>query len=143
MRMVRNALPPSQSRAMKIYLLLVLLLISGCTAIRKSEHSSLQPNQRTASEVSDKRFWLPTPLERARAEQVARAYALQQIGLKPDQLAAMKMEPNPIGSHKDGKRELLCQFYDPEFIQLNPLGFIDMRLGGFPDYLWVTVDVGA
>ena len=81
------------------------------------------------------------PLERSadqlRAEQIARLYAVQSLGLSESQLAKMKADHNGF-SLVDGRETI--QFYDPKVFHPNKDGFFEAMLGGFPSYFRVTVD---
>jgi hypothetical protein len=76
--------------------------------------------------------------DQLRAEQVARSYAIQSLGLSESQIA--KLKANFDGCLVDG-REMMIQFYDPKYLQPNEVGILEPMLGGFPGYFDITVDI--
>ena len=92
--------------------ILIAFVLCGCASA---------PPQRSADQL--------------RAEQVARLFAVESLGLSEPQLARMKADVG-LG---DG-REMTIQFYDPKVIHPDKNGSIWAMDGGFPSYLRITVD---
>jgi hypothetical protein len=76
--------------------------------------------------------------DQLRAEQIARLYAVDSLGLSKSQVARMKADHNSF-SVVDGRETI--QFINPKVIHPNRDGFIDVMDGGFPDYFRITVDI--
>src|SRR4051794_34298988 len=76
--------------------------------------------------------------DQLRAEQVARLYAIQSLGLSESQVARMKADHDGF-SLVDGRETI--QFYDPKVFHPNRDGFFEAMDGGFPSYFRITVDI--
>ena len=97
-------------------LVLMAFLFCGCVSA---------PPQRSADQL--------------RAEQIARLYAVQSLGLSEAQVAGMKADHEGF-SLADG-REMTLQFYDPKVFRPSKDGFFWAMDGGFPSYFRITVDI--
>jgi hypothetical protein len=96
-------------------LTLMTILLCGCASA---------PSQRNADQL--------------RAEQIARVYAVQSLGLPKSQVARMRADRDSFSLADE--RELTIQFYDLEVIRPNKDGNIWAMDGGFPSYFRITVD---
>jgi hypothetical protein len=97
-------------------LILLALVLCGCTST---------PPQRSADQL--------------RAEQIARLYAVQSLGLSESQVARMKADHDGF-SLAEG-REMTIQFYDPKVFHPSKDGSFWAMDGGFPSYFRITVDI--
>lgn len=73
--------------------------------------------------------------DQLRAEQIARLFAVQSLGLSESQLAKMKADHGLGDAH-----EMTIQFYDPKVIHPDKNGSIWAMDGGFASYFRITVD---
>ena len=115
---------------------LMALVLCGCATPQAPDSGSPQ----LAAHVGIQHSYSPTCSERSRAEAIARAFAMQTLGVSHDRVSRMRI-------HRSGGREvsgnclLYLQFYDPDVFQPMPSGGFVPVMGGFPDYFTVTVDV--
>jgi hypothetical protein len=119
---------------------ILALLLSGCSSPRNANTSALPSATPNPPSLAAAKFWTPSSFERSSAEGIASSYAFSDLGLSPEHIR--KMNTNCIGWHKDGRKELHIQFYDPDVFSPSADGFFEPMYGGFPSYFTVTVDVG-
>jgi hypothetical protein len=110
-----NDVPADVVARMITRLVLMVFILCGCASA---------PPQRSA--------------DQHRAEQVARLYAVQALGLSKSQVARIKADHNGF-SVVDGQETI--QFYDPNVFHPNSDGLFEALTGGFPSYFRITVDI--
>jgi len=80
--------------------------------------------------------WDPTEEQLSLAEEIARKYALTELGLKEENLNHMKIQSRSWCI--EGQEVVTFQFYDPEhFPDWENMAGV---MGGFPYYFTITVD---
>lgn len=107
-------------------IVIFMLFLCGCAAMRKSD-------------VSPTQFWTPTQVEQLRAEEIGRQYAVDS--LHQTRTHVDKMVARSFGVFNRSKRKLHIQYWNPEVFRPNSDGFYPAMDGGFPEYFCVTVDV--
>lgn len=120
---------------------ILALLLCGCSSLAKPNTASWPSAARDSSTLREGKFWTPTVVERARAEQLARWYATRHLELPPGTVS--KMKTDCTGWHEHGLTELCVRFFDPQAFDANTDFSTILVDGGFPTYFTVTVDVGS
>jgi hypothetical protein len=107
----------------RLFLLFLLLTIMSCTS---------QP-------IFEYQFWRPTKQEVMQAEEVARRYAHDELGITKEQLSLMKAVV--VGLQEKKEKVLRVEFYDPKhFPDWENMAGIE---GGFPHYFAIKVDMSS
>jgi len=124
---------------MQVAVLLVLLILCGCSTIQTPDTTSWKSaNPIPMSTARGTKYWLPSDMDRRQAQDLARSYAQTHLRLKESQVRQMKNDF--LAFYRKEQPIIIVGFFDPRFHKPDDNGHYSWPLGGFPTFFSVDVD---